>query len=60
MLEGKGFFDRNDYPGGGMLSWPAWKEHLAEGHRLFSKVPGALPSHKEYLDALHEYGRSQK
>jgi len=59
MLEGKGWFNGRDYPGGGRLNYQAWKNYLAEGKQLFDRVPGALPSHRQYLDAMHEYARAQ-
>lgn len=59
MLEGKRWFGDRNYPGGGQLNYQGWKDYLAEGKQLFSRVPNALPSHREYLDALHEYARSQ-
>ena len=52
MLQGKGFFSDRDYPGAGRLNYPAWKEYLAKTDSMFGRVPGALPSHREYLDSL--------
>ena len=52
MLQGKGYFNDRDYPGAGRLNYPAWKDYLAKTDSMFGRVPGALPSHREYLDSL--------
>ena len=54
MLSGKGFFDKDHYPGEGMLRKEPWEKQLQHAATQIPKLIQQLPSHRGYLDSLRQ------
>jgi hypothetical protein len=54
MLASKGYFDKDHYPGEGMLRQEPWEKVLQRAASQLPKLIKQLPSHRDYLNFLHQ------
>jgi glycine/D-amino acid oxidase-like deaminating enzyme len=54
MLAGKGYFEKDSYPGEGMLRQEPWEKMLQKVAAQLPKLIKQLPSHRDYLNSLHQ------
>jgi hypothetical protein len=54
QLASKGYFNKDHYPGEGMLRQEPWEKVLQRAATQFPKLIKQLPSHRDYLNFLQQ------
>jgi tryptophan halogenase len=54
ILASKGYFDKDHYPGEGMLRKEPWEKRLHDAANQIPKLLKQLPSHRDYLNSLRQ------